>query len=326
MSALPLLCALLSAAAAASSATTSTVAVAPAGLSQIAGALIAAAIGAATVGTVTVLLLRFADRRRERWALDALRVLRARGEHAQVDRRHHLRGLLGGRPGIITSTLTGRGVIALSLFVPLPDADPELRPSLNLPPAPRGHRVGGRMVQLWQDQLRPAAVPALLAEGLSLAHALEEQATAPWASFAARAGLRFRPNRGPDPCALDGEIDGVPVHVHLEGLSEGPLRTVLLATAPRPGAPRRAPVRLGQGRRPLIAALAARPLSPTMLARLNRHPAAQVDEDTVQIKLDGMVTDELDAAVTDLVALARLFGAPPAAPGRRGAPEQTVCD
>ncbi len=300
----------------AAAAATPAEALAPAGLSQLAGALIAAAIGAATVGTIAVLLLRFADRRRERWALEALRALRARGEHAQVDRRHHLRGLLGGRPGIITSTLTGRGVIALSLFVPQPDADPELRPSLNLPPAPRGHRVGGRMVQLWQDQLAPAAVPALL----------EEQATAPWASFAARTGLRFRPNRGPDPCALDGEVEGVPVHLHLEGLTEGPLRTVLLATAPRPGAPRRAPARLGPGRRPLIAALGARPLAPATLARLNRHPAAQVDEDTVQLKLDGMVTDALDDAVADLVALARLFGAPPTPAGRRGAPEQTACD
>ncbi|MFM2248586.1 MAG: hypothetical protein RL071_4661 [Pseudomonadota bacterium] len=298
----------------------------PAGLSQLAGALIAAAIGAATVGTLTVMLLRYADRRRERWALDALRALRARGEHAQLDRRHHLRGLLGGRPGIITSTLAGRGVVALSLFVPLPDADPDLRPTLNLPRAPRGHRVGARMVQLWQDKLRPAAVPALLADGLALARALEEQATAPWASFAARAGLRFRPNRGPDPCALDGEIDGVPVHLHLEGMTEAPLRTVLLATAPRPGAPRRAPVRLGPGRRPLIAALGAQPLSPAMLARLDRHPEAQVDEDSVQLKLDGMVTDGLSEAVADVVALARLFGGPPAAPGRRGAPEQAISD
>ena len=286
-------------------------------LSPLAGALTAAAGAAALAGTLVVLGLRRADRRREAWAQQALHTLGNRGERVTVDRRHHLRGLLGGRPGVVTSTLAGRAVIALALFVPQPDVDPSVRPTLRLPRAPRGHRVGHRMVQLWQDRLDPAGITSLLTEGLALARALEAQALAPWAGFAAAHGLRFRPNQGAEPCTIDGEVDGVAVHLHLEGLADGPIRTILTASAPRPGGQRRPPPRLGPGRRPLLGALGTQPLSPATLARLDRHPDAQTEDDAVQLKIEGMLTDGLDAVVDDIVQLARLTSGQHSARGAR---------
>lgn len=285
----------------------------PVGLGWVAGTLLTVALLTAALATAMVLLLRVADRRRERWAQRALAVLQARDESLQLNRKHHLRGLIGGRPGVVTTTLTGRAVVVLALFLPHPGGDPTLRPSLRLPPGRRGQRVGVRFLQVWQDGAAPEAVPGLLAEALSLARGVDEASAAPWAAYASAHGLRFRPSRAGEPAVMEGERDGVAVHVQLEGVTEGQHRTVITAAVPRERGARRA---AGPApRRSVLEALGPRPLSPRQLELLDRCANATVEDNAVQMQLEGMLGEQLGSRVDEVLELARLLAPPP--PGLR---------
>jgi len=285
----------------------------PVGLGWIAGTLLSVALFTAVLATATVLVLRAADRRRERWAQQALAVLRARDESLQLNRKHHLRGLIGGRPGVVTTTLTGRAVVVLALFLPHTAGDPSLRPSLRLPAGRRGQRVGVRFLQVWQDGTAPEAVPSLLAEALSLARGVDEASGAPWAAYASAHGLRFRPSRSGEPAVMDGERNGVAVHVQLDGVADGHLRTVITAAVPRERSGRR-----GSGpapRRSLLEALGPRPWSPRQLYLISRCARATVEDNAVQLQVEGMLLEQLGDRVDDVLELARLLG--PSAPSPR---------
>lgn len=278
----------------------------PVGVGWVAGTLLSVAVLAAVLSTVLMIALRAADRRRERWAQATLGVLQARDESLQLNRKHHLRGLIGGRPGVVTTTLTGRAVIVLALFLPHPGGDPALRPSLRLPSGRRGQRVGVRFLQVWQDSTAPEGVPALLADALSLARGVDEASAAPWSIYAQANGLRFRPSRSGEPSVIDGELDGVAVHVQLEGVAEAQLRTVITAAVLRDRGARRGP--LAGGRRSLLEALGPRPLSPRQLELIDRCAQAMVEEGAVQLSCDGMLQDQLSERVDEVIELARLLG------------------
>jgi len=272
-------------------------------LAWVSGALFTLALAASLLATFTILLVRRREDRRAAWAREALPVLSQRGATFAINRRNHLRGMVGGRPCVLTYTHSGRAVAVATLFLPAPGSDPTDRPDLRHAKSPRGQRLSGRFVQVWSEGLAANDAPKLLAEAITLARAQDEQTCAPWAQFAAERGLRFRASRGGEHCSLDGEWRGTSVHVQLEGAFDPPLRTVLVAALPkvRFGGPR---VRGNPGEsRPLLDAMGARALTPGLLEKLDRYPDAVVEETTVRIRLEGMVIEDLDKRLDDLVDL-----------------------
>ena len=139
--------------------------------------------------------------------------------------------------------------------------------------------------------------PALLARALSLAAAAEQQQTAPWALFAGQRGLDFRASRQGESCAIEGEVGGVPVHIHLDGTHKPPVRTVIVAAFPRRS---RAQVRAGKP-----SAGAAGSMSLELADLLSRYEDAEVGDDSIRLHLPGMVVDDLDERISEAVALAR---------------------
>jgi len=260
------------------------------------GAAAQAVVGFAALGSLAAaaaLALRLLRLRRQRpadagWAREVAARLTALDGPFEVDGEGHVRGLLGGRASVFARTAQGVGVAVVRLQVPTPDPEPgaDGRAGLRLPPTPTGERVAARWVQVWQAGLRPEQAPALAARALSLARAADAQATAPWELYADQHGLNFRPSDARRPCTIRGEVGGVPVHVELTRTREPQVQTVIVAGLPRRG------------------------LGPALVdvgGLLQRYQDAELVDDTVRIRIPGLVTDGLAERVADAVALARAF-------------------
>ena len=90
-------------------------------------------------------------------------------------------------------------------------------------------------------------------------------------------------------------IDGVPVHVRLDG-GNAPLKTIIVAAFPRRR--HQEPVRVMGGLESLTVDL------PDLL---ERYDHAEVEDGTVRLQLDGMVVDDLEQKLHDAARIARAF-------------------
>ena len=241
-----------------------------------------------------VIRLRSADDRV--WAEAVSHRLTAMGSPFQTTRRTQIRGSIAGRTAVLARAADGRVAAVVTLHVPLAKAEGPRRPDLRLPRGEGDHRFGPRWVQVWTHDTDPSAAPPLLARALALAQAAEDQQTAPWALFAGQKGLAFKASREGEPCAIEGEFDGVPVHVRLDGGSKPPLKTIIVAAFPRRR--HREPMRMMGGLESLTVDL------PDLL---KRYDHAEVEDGTVRLQLDGMVVDELEQKLLDAARIARAF-------------------
>ena len=208
-----------------------------------------------------------------------------------------VRGSLSGRTAVLARTTDGRTAAVVTLHVPLDTADGPRRPNLRLPKDGSDHRFGSRWVQVWTPDTDPAAGPPLLARALTLAQAAEAQQTAPWALFAGQRGLAFKSSRQGEPCVIEGEFGGVPVHVHLDGTHKPAARTVIVAAFPRR--------RRSTGPVPGLGTLES--LTVDLPDLLQRYKDAEVEDGTVRLHIDGMVTDDLEERLNEAILLARAF-------------------
>lgn len=216
----------------------------------------------------------------------------------KIDGEGHVRGLVHGRPTVVALTGDRFAVVIMRLHMPIPDVDAPKRPSLRGLDGPEGHRIGQQWVQVWQARMGAAQIGKLVATALGLAQAAEAQAAAPWALFAGQNGLSFHEGRVNRPCFMQGEVDGVHVRVQLAGLREPPLQTLIVAGR---GRPRRSET-LGWGGADVLSGAS------DMGALFSRYADADIDENTVKIKIPGMVTDGLSERLRDAVALSRALG------------------
>ena len=241
-----------------------------------------------------VVRLRRADERV--WAEATAHRLTAMGNPFHTTQRTQVRGQVAGRTAVLARAADGRAVAVVTLHVPLASSGGPRRPNLRLPQDETDHRFGPRWVQVWTTEADPAAAAPLLARALTLAQAAEEQQTAPWALFAGQQGLAFKASREGEPCAIEGEFDGVPMHVRLDGASKPPLKTVIVA-----GFPRR---RL---RHPIRSMGGLESLTIDLPDLLDRYDHAEVEDGTVRLQLDGMVVDDLEQRLQDAALIARAF-------------------
>jgi hypothetical protein len=184
----------------------------------------------------------------------------------------------------------------VTLHVPLDHMDGPRRPNLRLPRDGSDHRFGARWVQVWTDSAEPSAVPPLLARALTLARAAEEQQTAPWALFAGQRGLAFKASRQGEPCAIEGEFGGVPVHIRLDGAQKPPVKTVIVAAFPR-----------RRFRNASSTGGSMETIAIDLPDLLQRYQDAEVEDGTVRLQLDGMVVDNLEQHLNEAILLARAF-------------------
>ena len=268
--------------------------------------LVTATIGLMVFATVLgVVVHRLLKRRRAQdkvWAESTAERLTELGHPFAPTTAGQVRGTISGRTAVLARTHQGTkpGPIAAVVTLHIPLAQPTStlpsRPNLRQPEDGSTHRFGSRWVQVWADVPGPGAAPALLARAISLAGAAEQQQTAPWAIFAGQRGLDFRASRQGESCAIEGEVGGVPVHIHLDGTHKPPVRTVIVAAFPRRS---RAQVRAG---RP---AGAAGSMTLEVADLLSRYEDAEVGDDSIRLHLPGMVVDDLDERISEAVALAR---------------------
>ena len=262
--------------------------------------LVTAAFSLMATATILGLAVHRLLRRRQAdnraWAESIAHRLTAMGNLFQVHNSTRVRGTIAGRTAVLAQSADRRTVAVITLHVPLKDAEGPRRPNLRLPDEPSDHRFGPRWVQVWTRDRSPAAVPSLLARAIALAQAAEVQQTAPWALFAGQRGLAFRASREGEPCMIEGEFGGVPVHVHLDGVQDPPVRTVIVAAFPRL---RR------KGARNAPGSMAA--LGIDLPDLLNRYEDAEVEDGTVRVEIDGMVVDDLEQRLREAILLARAF-------------------
>jgi hypothetical protein len=260
--------------------------------------IVSAAIALMVFSTVLALVVRYLVRRRRAddlaWAEATAHRLSSPGNRFQTHNATRVRGSIAGRTAVLARSPSGKNVAVVTLHVPFAHAEGPRRPNLRLPRDGRDHRFGTRWVQVWTDDGTVASTPALLARALTLAQAAEDQQTAPWALFAGQQGLAFRASRQGEPCVIEGELGGVPVHVHLDGAQKPPLRTVIVAAFPRPIRGRLKPG-------PLASMGAGLP------ELLERYDHAEIEEGMVRLHFDGMVIDDLEKHLNEAIQLARAF-------------------
>lgn len=236
---------------------------------------------------IVVAVLRRRRHENVRWAGKIAHRLTSLGHPFKATDQGHAKGSIAGRNAVLARAPGPRTVAVVTLHLPLEDTTGPERPNLKLPEGGASHRFGPRWVQAWVDDGEVAAAPGLLTHTLSLAQAAERQQTAPWELFAGQQGLDFHESSRTVPCAMRGEVSGVPVQVHLEGVRSPPLRTIITAAFPR--ARHRAPGPV--------------PMLPDVASLLTED--AEVGEDTVKLAFPGMVVDELEQRIADAVSLAR---------------------
>jgi len=262
--------------------------------------LVTAAIVVMVLATVLGIAVHRLLKRRQAedrvWAEATAHRLTAMGNLFHTNGNHQVRGTVAGRTAVLARSTDGRIAAVVTLHVPINDADGPRRPNLRLPRDGSDHRFGRRWVQVWTDDATPAATPPLLARALSLAQAAEEQQTAPWALFAGQQGLAFKASRQGEPCVIEGEFGGVPVHVHLDGVQKPPLRTIIVAAFPR---------RRRTGPPPPMGGMES--LAVDLPNLLNRYEDAEVEDGTVRLRIDGMVVDDLEQRLNEAILLARAF-------------------
>jgi len=269
--------------------------------------LVTAAIGLMVLASVLgIVVHRLLKRRRaldKVWSEATAEKLTGLGHPFSTTPQGQVRGTISGRTAVLARSHHGArpGPIAavVTLHLPLDQGEAELpaRPNLKLPEDGSTHRFGSRWVQVWTDDPGPDAAPALLARALTLAGAAEQQQSAPWALFAGQRGLDFKASRQGESCAIQGEVGGVPVHIHLDGTHKPPVRTVIVAAFPRRG---RSHVRAGSP-----TAGSAGSMSLELADLLSRYEDAEVGDNSIRLHLPGMVVDDLDERLSEAVALAR---------------------
>jgi hypothetical protein len=253
-------------------------------------------VAATIFGLAVHRLLRRRQADNRAWAEAIAHRLTAMGNLFQTHNATRVRGTIAGRTAVLAQSADRRTVAVVTLNVPLENAEGPRRPNLRLPEDPADHRFGPRWVQVWTRDRSPSAVPPLLARALSLAQAAETQQTAPWALFAGQRGLAFRASREGEPCMIEGEFGGVPVHVHLDGVEAPPVRTVIVAAFPR---------RQRRDAKHGSASMAA--LGIDLPDLLERYEDAEVEDGTVRVEIDGMVVDDLEERLREAILLARAF-------------------
>ena len=271
------------------------------GILVITTIVVTAAIALMVLATVLGLAVhRLLGRRQaddKAWAEATAHRLTAMGNLFHTTRGTRIRGTVAGRTAVLARSPDGRTAAVVTLHMPLDSAEGPRRPNLRLPRDGSDHRFGSRWVQVWTDDRTPTAAAPLLARAVSLAHAAEEQQTAPWALFAGQQGLAFRASRQGEPCAIEGEFAGVPVHVHLDGTQKPPVRTVIVAAFPR---------RRRRGLRPTGPMASFGVDLPDLL---ERYEDAEVEDGTVRLQIDGMVVEDLEQRLKEAILLARAFAA-----------------
>jgi len=270
-------------------------------------ALVTATIGLMVVATVLGLVVhRLLKQRRAAdkvWAETTAERLSKLGHPFSTTSAGQVRGSISGRTAVLARSHNGAlpGPIAavVTLHLPLAHTDSELpsRPNLRRPSDGASHRFGSRWVQVWSEETGTEAAPTLLARAITLAAAAEQQQTAPWALFAGQRGLDFKASRQGESCVIEGEVGGVPVHVHLDGTHKPPVRTVIIAAFPRRG---RSAARVGAHPTGPIGSM-----SLELANLLSRYEDAEVGDDSIRLHLPGMVIDDLDERISEAVALAK---------------------